>query len=147
MFWLLIGLLILLVLFDAIITMRRRPQWRQAAEDAHAHLRRVAPSAETARMDRETFVNKYLELCQKATTGKRLAVITGLGLLWLVSAVATSAVQAEKVGLLNYFGMAVILVGLPAPVLIKMVGVRQAKRFAQPPAAATDDTSEASGAE
>jgi len=147
MFWLLIGIVLLLIVFDAIITMRRRPQWRRSAEQAHAHLQQVAPDSEKARMDRESFVNHYLGLCQKATTKSRLGVITGLGLLWFAAALTTSASQEEPVGMLNFVGMAVALVALPAPVLIKMVGVRKAKHFAEPPADTAEPTATTDAAE
>ncbi|SDG16008.1 hypothetical protein SAMN05216241_10656 [Limimonas halophila] len=147
MFWLLLGMVILLMVFDAIITMRRRPEWRRSAEQAYAHLQKAAPASDKVAMGRDAFVKHYLELCQKATTGSRLGVILGLALAWFVCALATAAVSQEPVGMLNYIAMAVVVVALPAPVLIKMVGIRKAKRFAQPPTGDEAGSAASSGAE
>ena len=88
-----------------------------------------------------------LALVLVSLTERPWLVIVGNGLLWFAAALTTSASQEEPVGMLNFVGMAVALVALPAPVLIKMVGVRKAKHFAEPPADTAEPTATTDAAE
>jgi len=133
MIWLLLALVACLIVFDAVIVARRRPHWRASAEAAHEHLQTAAPDSEPGRMGRDDFVSHYLALCQKATTKARLAIITGLGVAWFIYVALVRVVQDVQPDVRSMTATALIIVALPAPVLVKMVGVRQARKFATAP--------------